>query len=57
MELASELRVLLARLHAVEVQLIALGQRVDLLEERTISHESRLEDIEEGVENDSYVVG
>jgi hypothetical protein len=54
---ASELRVLLARLHAVEVQLIALGQRVDQTEERTINHESRIEDLENQVENDSYVVG
>jgi hypothetical protein len=54
---ASELRVLLARLHALEVQFIALGQRVDQTEERTINHESRIEDLENQVENDSYVVG
>lgn len=57
MDTASELRILLARLHALEVQFIALGQRVDQLEERTINHESRIEDLENQVENDSYVVG
>jgi hypothetical protein len=57
MELSDQVRVLLARIHAVEVQLIALGQRVDQTEERTINHESRIEDLENQVENDSYVVG
>lgn len=45
--MADELRVLLARLHAVEVQMVDLYDRVSVLEERTIDHESRLEDIEE----------
>lgn len=45
--MADELKVLLARLHAVEVQMINLADRVSVLEERTIDHESRLEDIEE----------
>lgn len=45
--MADELRVLLARLHAVDVQMINLADRVSVFEERTIDHESRLEDIEE----------
>lgn len=52
MELADELRVLLARLHAIEVQMVDLYDRVSVLEERTIDHESRLEDIEAVIDED-----
>ena len=52
MELADELRVLLARLHAVEVQMVDLADRVSVLEERTIDHESRLEDCEAVIDED-----
>ena len=57
MDLASELRVLLARIHALEVNLIAMDDRIKVLEEQQVHHESRLDDLENGREADAYLVG
>lgn len=55
MDLESELRVLLARIHALEVNLIAMDDRIKVLEDRTINHESRLDDLETKQDNDAYL--
>jgi hypothetical protein len=57
MDLPSELRVLLARIHALEVNLTALDDRIRVLEEQTVHHESRLDDLENGGEVDAYLSG
>lgn len=55
MDLESELRVLLARIHALEVNLIAMDDRIKVLEEQQVHHESRLDDIETKRDNDAYL--
>jgi len=57
MDLESELRVLLARIHALEVNLIAMDDRIKVLEEQQVHHESRLDDLENGGEADAYLAG
>lgn len=55
MDLASELRVLLARIHALEANLVAMDDRVRVLEEQQVNHESRLDDLETKQDNDAYL--
>jgi len=55
MEIDELLKVLLARLRSYEIRMSTLEDRVGVMEENTISHETRLEEVEGGEWKDGYV--
>lgn len=50
MELPDELRVLLARLHALEVQFIALDDRLIAIERKLDEDDGRISKLESGID-------
>jgi hypothetical protein len=53
--MGNHLKRVFARLEQIEHLWTALEDRVGVLEEITIEHEGRLEDLEEGAEEDQYL--
>ena len=50
MDTASELRVLLARLHALEVQFVALDDRLNAIESKLDDDAKRISALESGID-------
>ena len=53
--MGNEPKRIFVRLEKIEQLWTALEDRVSFLETITIDHEGRLEDLEEGIEEDSYL--